>query len=788
MEAGLFEEIYSSLQKHEKRIKLPLRYPCPILKIVWSTFDYCSGPELKFAWEGDITDNNNADESDQGPSTAVDETATIDGSVSMDSSLSKNTNESENTLARDQYEDIDEFNDDLLTVAVDREESIYSDIFHDPNNVLTRPNFLDSFTSEDAHSAVGTNSTLTYLDSPSTTTIDKLSRERSKNGIDSRSTTATNTDSSIMTISAETTQSSTKSGQNAASESEIMAGDESDCTFLQTSKLDISKESTPLANDKRGKEMSGIFASCVDSGIAATISMESNLSAYLNQPMPSTSSTGVRYQADSENCDIPLKYDDLLVLPKAFVNTSLGPCEEVVEDSRDYSALTNSMATCSFMSSPPPDGCDAKSTPKKEFYREAELLGDLTLSESGAINALTDEEFVSKFVLAEQICSTQISSNPMVHKFSIVPSRRMAFGSYIFSVKQDSNAAAMLTAFSIVLSSEMSDWYLDRQDVFQEFFVDTISRFKAAYLVESLEDLVFRTTREFSAIFDYFAALEKWPLANRNLSLIKIQSSYLWDRGLNHLDTIFVAKAITACVVTKGNCCVVGTDYAEVLKMMTTLSLFIEEKRRLCSLRPFHLPFSPYLRLQAIKRSEVENVYLAAADCHWPIALVDLDRKSVTHTGPYAKHRCLKRKSQFFQVGQILKDAAMELPNLDEKRCQVEPQAEFQPIKAEASILEFIEKMCLLPSDRAPRFAWIDHFHLRLENKAKALIEFVREVSEPNPIDKRNPLSSTWNLSTVRKALGLQSDSTFSMVLARADSMQPELCEFIHQTAKRITR
>lgn len=76
---------------------------------------------------------------------------------------------------------------------------------------------------------------------------------------------------------------------------------------------------------------------------------------------------------------------------------------------RNCSALTNSMATCSFMSSPQPatmmnEEAFLIASPKKEFYRDAEVLADLVGGEYGAMNALSDEEFVSKFVLAEQIC------------------------------------------------------------------------------------------------------------------------------------------------------------------------------------------------------------------------------------------------------------------------------------------------------------------------------------------------------------------------------------------------
>lgn len=42
---------------------------------------------------------------------------------------------------------------------------------------------------------------------------------------------------------------------------------------------------------------------------------------------------------------------------------------------------------------------------------------------------------------------------------------------------------------------------------------------------------------------------------------------------------------------------------------------------------------------------------MCGADCHWPLSLIDVDRKSVTFSGSYARHRLTKRKMQFFQVG-----------------------------------------------------------------------------------------------------------------------------------------
>lgn len=70
----------------------------------------------------------------------------------------------------------------------------------------------------------------------------------------------------------------------------------------------------------------------------------------------------------------------------------------------------------------------------------------------------------------------------------------------------------------------------------------------------------------------------------------------------------------------------------------------------------------------------MENVYLSASEAHWPLALIDFDLKSVTYSGPYSKHRKMKRAVQFYQIGQIFKESGEPLNLLDFRRCQKEPQ------------------------------------------------------------------------------------------------------------------
>lgn len=63
---------------------------------------------------------------------------------------------------------------------------------------------------------------------------------------------------------------------------------------------------------------------------------------------------------------------------------------------------------------------------------------------------------------------------------------------------------------------------MQRQKVFEEFFIDLISGLKAAYLAEGYEDIICRLTKELSILFELFAALERWPLLNSKSNFTKV--------------------------------------------------------------------------------------------------------------------------------------------------------------------------------------------------------------------------------------------------------------------------
>ncbi|KAL3077763.1 hypothetical protein niasHT_022913 [Heterodera trifolii] len=78
-------------------------------------------------------------------------------------------------------------------------------------------------------------------------------------------------------------------------------------------------------------------------------------------------------------------------------------------------------------------------------------------------------------------------------------------------------------------------------------------------------------------------------------------------------------------------------------------------------------------------------------------------------------------------------------------------------VQANPSVKALLDLFHLMPLNRPARISFVDHFHLRLENQAKALIAYMRDLSAPSPNDKRSALNSKWHLITVRRNLNLLS-------------------------------
>lgn len=79
-----------------------------------------------------------------------------------------------------------------------------------------------------------------------------------------------------------------------------------------------------------------------------------------------------------------------------------------------------------------------------------------------------------------------------------------------------------------------------------------------------MEDLICRLSREFTALFQLFGALEQWPVRAGPL-----KSTYLWDQKWIETDLKFVAKAVTGCLLSQGHCTIVGNNVPAVEKVTT---------------------------------------------------------------------------------------------------------------------------------------------------------------------------------------------------------------------------
>ena len=681
----------------------------------------------------------------------------VDAVSSSDSSFSKNTARTSSTARDQQYEDIDADNTELLQLSAEMYD-----------NMAINTNWgLKQLEHNSGASTSQTQSTLIYAESE--TEIYK-----------------TNTNGSEEATPERTAHSTTRN----------------------------KKEEEPIDNIPPESNSNMMVTSCVDSGIAGTISVESNLSTVASEN--EGRKDGILYKVKEQFCNIRMEDNTL--------GKNIQDAQEVIELDHDSyscmagieerprmsrgqdhrrSSMLNSQIGSSFYSAADDqqqlEG-EHSTRAKSILYKEAELLAAELSPADSLGNTMSDEAFVTKQVLAEQIGSIQLRTNPILHKFCIVPSRHICFGSFIFSTRkagQPNSAAPNLSAFSVIIPIEKSDWYLERQPLLLELLSDSIARVKAAFLVEGLEDLICRCTRELKTIFLLFGALERWPLASPALQRLRIQGSHLWELRRPKGDgTEFLGRSITACLMCRGRCAVVGTNSKEVGRLLATLCAFLEPRDRLYSLRPYKLQYIPHLRLQAIKRSEVCQFFEQAADAHWPCALLDIDRKSVVCTGPYQRHRAQKRVAQLSQIGQIFREAlelglpvpAPILATLDQQSHHQNGQRganelETFAVRVDPAVDDFLQQICLLPMSQAARLSFIDHFHLRLENRSRALISYIRDLSAPSPNDKRSALSSKWHLATARRNLNLQQESAFGIALAKADSLEPDFAEFIAQQA-----
>ncbi|VDM98119.1 unnamed protein product [Thelazia callipaeda] len=730
VEADSYLRIYEAIEDASCKIQIPIRHPCAVRKVVWSSFDYMSGPELGFTWEA-VTASD-------GP-TPSGKSSGSDGSrdsSSFTSSIAKAGG------SVDDYEEIDDvYKSELLIEAVsDLHDCVMCmdthsevDLICGPCNLklardmqklnilshCSEPLYLDEFMT-DSHSTCDGTATLLDEDSRQVEHL-STSTSMSKNqnlDIGGRKNDVEGSGPQVPSNLVDLEMNSLITHPE-----EILAYKSSEAAL----------DSSLSPNEALIESVDGMTISAVDSGIAGTVSAHSDL------------------------CTAAVVHSD------EMLNLHL---EEKV-----YERCTKKDENIMFHY-----GADV----------DYDALCDLIVDNGR--NNLSDEEYITKFVLAEQICSTPMPSNPVIHKLTLLPKRRIFVGSYLFQIKSDGRTDRSMYAISLIGEYSKWDWYVERQNIIEEVFTDIIPRLRTSYLTacfgliqggslnlqETMEDFICRTTREISKFMLIIGLAEAYPLFSKNIHDIRLQQTYFGDIKLK--DNLFLARAITANYLSQARCVIVGDNREDVVKMMLTLYLFVAPEWRWLCIQPYKHVYCPYFRLQAITRAELNNVMHCGVDSHWPISIVDLDRQIVCNSAPYSKHRILKLLKQKNDVLQILKEAGIDssasaMSKIDLRNCHTDTR-----------VVDFLVRMDWLPIEKSIRFGFVNQFRLMIENSARAFIAFVQDISEPDCSYKQHATSSKWNLWFVRKSLNLTSNTSFLLTLSEAERILPEISDFIYES------
>uniref|UniRef100_A0A914WKG1 Folliculin n=1 Tax=Plectus sambesii TaxID=2011161 RepID=A0A914WKG1_9BILA len=326
--------------------------------------------------------------------------------------------------------------------------------------------------------------------------------------------------------------------------------------------------------------------------------------------------------------------------------------------------------------------------------------------------ANTDEQYAAMHVLSGEICRSHLPDGAVEHKLIILNERQLLIGSYAFAAKP-ANGHRSVHSVSLLMHDNKLKWYMERLSLLQQIFADIAARLKAAILIENEEELACRMTTEWSQLIELIGSLERAPLCSRSLPP-KIQDTYL--SLPNSQQNQFLAKSISAALQSKGQVVVVGGDDKLVRKMMLTLSFFLPDEERWCCLRPFCGSFSPYLKLQAVRKDHLSSVMALGTHSAWPIALVDVDKQSVQISAPYWDHRRIKLEAQRQDVKRVI-GIGMKKP----------VQLDFRSVSVESTVKDFLLRVDVLPYDNAIRAGFVQQFMRLQAQRALALIVVVQE-------------------------------------------------------------
>ncbi|KJH51957.1 hypothetical protein DICVIV_01848 [Dictyocaulus viviparus] len=483
--------------------------------------------------------------------------------------------------------------------------------------------------------------------------------------------------------------------------------------ILEVKQIDVGVDE--ISELEADKSANALTTSCVDSGIGGTISTHSELSGFCLSPL---------VESFPEVSRTSRSVEELRLVHRRTCEMDIGSLDD---NNISFADIPLSV----------PDG------------------------------TVPDEVFVSKFVLAEQVSCTQMPSNPLTHKMTIVPTRNLLVGSFIFSIPQMSGSN-IIHAISFLMNNVKQDWYMERQSFFESVVLDTVPKLKASIIAEPWEDVVIRANIELTRLLNLISILDRYPLVSESCSFI-VKNTLLMERRCQN-DKVLL-KAISGILQSQGQCVIIGSDTVYVNRLLHTLAAFVPQQLRWCCLRMYRHKFSPYIRLQAVQRYELPYVMQYGALANWPICIVDVDHSTVCMSAQYSRHRIIKQKADAQRVEIILNNNIMSKP----------VTLEISPCRILECVRVLIRRIDALPYEQSARMGLVNQLLLYVENMARAFILYVQHASEPLPAEKSSATkSSRFSLSECRRALDLQSDGWFHAVLARAELLLPNIAEFVY--------
>ncbi|CCD62043.1 ALS/FTD Associated gene homolog [Caenorhabditis elegans] len=713
---------------HAVRRLLPLKTSenCGIMKIVWSQFDFMTGPELKFVW--DVT-----------PSTSISPVnlSGEDGSIADAESLMDSSGSNQSVS----FEEIDDPLKTELTILDGLDA-----------------NLVDSFADFDLMNAGDYKyKTLKYLDEYMTESATTSTK------------TLTMDDSRIM-------ESPESSGKSLRDE-----GLDHCCEgkFLEDERLGTSFTlASPSPNDTGhlGKLLASKYPNEEDRELAE----------YLRDKIASTSTPApnvacVAHLTEHYELDrlSPINNDD--ELRRSCVDSGVGvsthsdlsalcqspPCKNHIKKYEDAFGMMTSTPNSNVFEFREERG-HTKTPPPRDIF---DFFDDqIDFGES----YVTDEAFVAKCVLAELICNAPHSRCPLQHKMIVSPSRHLLVAAFIFSV-QTKSGSTITYAISFLMSHLKQEWYLDRHSWFERMVGDSVPKMKASLFSEDSDDVLVRVTSELSRLLSLLSALERFPLVSLERPLM-IKNTLFTDRGISISENRLLAKAISGCLQSQGHTVIIGSDHVLVARLLYTLAFFVPEAHQWCCLRAYRHKYNPYLKLQGVRRAELPSVIMSGTSSPWPICIIDIDRSAVCMSASYQKHRILRARNDSRGVRLILEHAGVMVS----KNTKI-PQIELSPCRTLESVNTFLKQMDLLPMEESVRSGFCTQIMLYFDNLAAAFIAFVRDASRPGNDEKEcGTRSKSFSLTECRKSLDLTNDALFNAVLARAEILQPDISEFIY--------